>query len=304
MDIGDTDQAFAHLDRGNRLHRGRLRYAVQDDVEQFAEIARSLDADSLAQRAGSGDPSKRPVFIVGMPRSGTTLVEQILASHPQVFGAGELGTLERILIERFGPGLSPTGRARRLAGLTGADLTAIGSAYVGAISALAPGAQRVTDKMPSNFRLAGLIQLALPNARIIHCRRDPVDTSLSCYARKFSRGQDFAYDLRELGTYYRAYDGLMTHWRAILPEDRLLEVVYEAVVDNLEPQARRLVAFCGLDWNDACLSFHETQRQVRTASVNQVRQPLYRTSVARWKAYASHLGPLLEALASGPALMP
>jgi tetratricopeptide (TPR) repeat protein len=300
MDIGDADQAFAHLDRGNRLHRDRLRYDVNEDVRQFAEIARSLNADRIAQKTGDGDPSGRPVFIVGMPRSGTTLVEQILASHPEVFGAGERTTLERLVIERLGPGLPPTERARRLADLTGADLKAMGSAYAGSMTALAPGAQRVTDKMPSNFRFAGLIGLMLPNARIIHCRRDPVDTCLSCYARKFSRGQEFAYDLRELGTYYRAYDGLMAHWRAILPEDRFLDVSYEQVVDDLELQARRLIAFCSLDWDDACLAFHRTERLVRTASVNQVRQPLYRTSVARWKAYERHLGPLMEALNDRP----
>jgi hypothetical protein len=231
-----------------------------------------------------------------MPRSGTTLVEQILASHPAVFGAGEIGLLERLLIGRLGPTLSPGERACRMAGLTDQDLEGLGTAYAEAVAKLAPGAARITDKMPSNFRLAGLIRLILPNARIISCRRDPIDTGLSCYARKFSRGQTFTYDLKELGTYYRAYNGLMAHWREILPADRLLEVAYEDVVDDLEGQSRRLVAFCGLPWDDACLAFHQTPRTVRTASVNQVRQPIYRSAVARWKAYEPHLGPLIEAL--------
>jgi len=296
MDIGEVDAAFAHLNAGNRLKRQTLRYDVREDAAQFTQIARSLDSRRLDRPAGSGDPSDRPVFVVGMPRSGTTLVEQILASHPQVWGAGELTTLEEVLIDRLDPSLSPNARAARLADLTPGDLAAMGSDYVRRIAALAPGSPRVTDKMPANFRLAGLIRLALPNARIVHCRRDPVDTCLSCYAMKFSRGQPFAYDLRDLALYYRAYHALMAHWRACLPADRFTEVRYEEVVDDLEGQARRLIAFCGLAWDDACLSFHKARRQVRTASVNQVRQPLYRTSVARWKAYERHLGPLLDAL--------
>jgi len=232
-----------------------------------------------------------------MPRSGTTLVEQILASHANVHGAGELTTLEDVFIGHLGTPLAPIARARRLAALTPGDLAKIGAAYAGKVAALAPGSARITDKMPANFRLAGLIRLALPNARIVHCRRDPLDTCLSCYASNFSRGQPFAYDLRELGLYYRAYDDLMAHWREHLPPDRFLEVRYEDVVDDLEGQTRRLIAFCGLDWDDACLAFHQTRRPVRTASVNQVRQPIYRASVGRWKLYERHLGPLLDVLA-------
>jgi tetratricopeptide (TPR) repeat protein len=296
MDIGEADAAFAHLDAGNRLKRASLLYDVRDDAAQFAVIVRGLDAPRLDRLAGGGDPSDRPVFLVGMPRSGTTLMEQILASHPQVWGAGELATLEELLIERLGRALSPGARAARLPDLSPGDLAAMGSDYVRRIATLAPDAARVTDKMPANFRFAGLIRLMLPNARIVHCRRDPLDTCLSCYATKFSRGQPFAYDLRDLGSYYRAYEALMQHWRACLPTDRFIEVRYEDVVGDLEGQARRLVDFCGLPWDDACLRFHKDRRQVRTASVNQVRQPLYRTSVARWKTYERHLGPLVEAL--------
>jgi tetratricopeptide (TPR) repeat protein len=296
MDMGDADRAFAHLGVGNRLHRARLAYDVRADVEDMAQIARSLTGAELARLGGGGDPSERPLFIVGMPRSGTTLAEQILASHPRVHGAGELARLEHVAAARLGPMRSPSARAQALSNLTASDLAAMGADYVAAVSAIAPGYARVTDKMPSNFRLAGLIHLMLPHARIVHCRRDPVDTCLSCYAQKFSRGQDFTYDLRELGLYYRAYEDLTAHWRSILPPDRFTEVIYEEVVEDLEGQARRLIAFCGLDWDEACLDFHRTARPVRTASVNQVRQPLYRTSVARWKAYEKHLGPLLEPL--------
>jgi tetratricopeptide (TPR) repeat protein len=301
MDIGDPDGAFAHLNAANRRKRAALSYDVEDDAREFAAIREALNGERLTRSAPNGDPSGRPVFIVGMPRSGTTLVEQVLASHPEVHGAGELPTLESILMDQLGPSLSPTARARKLPELTPEDLLSMGSAYVHKLAELAPGAARVTDKMPSNFRMVGLIRMMLPNARIIHCRRDPIDTCLSCYTRKFSRGQPFAYDLRDLGLYYRAYDALMDHWRALLPADRFIDVHYEAVVDDLEGEARRLVAFCGLAWDEACLDFHQARRPVRTASVNQVRRPLYRTSVARWKAYEPHLGPLLEAL-SGAAV--
>jgi tetratricopeptide (TPR) repeat protein len=303
MDLGEVDQAFAHLDAGNRLHRATLTYDVQADVAQFATLAQVFDAESLNAPAGSGRPSDRPVFIVGMPRSGTTLVEQILASHPQVFGAGELSLLERLIIEKTGPHLAPTDRARRLGRLDGGDLAALGAAYVEAISRLDPSAQRITDKMPANFRFAGLIRRMLPNARIINCRRNPLDVGLSCYARRFSRGQGFTYDLHDLGVYHRAYDALTAHWRRSIPVDRWLDVDYEAVVGDLETEARRLIAFLGLDWDGACLDFHRNGRVVRTASVNQVRQPIYRSAVARWKPYERHLEPMRKALAgeAGPS---
>ena len=296
MDLGDADAAFGHLNSANRLRRARLSYDVRQDVAQFEQIARSLDAPRLASLAGGGHSSDAPVFILGMPRSGTTLVEQILASHPLVHGAGELTTLEEILIDRLGESLSPIERAVRMADLTPDDLAAMGAGYTSKLTPQAPHARRVTDKMPANFRLAGLIRLILPNARIIHCRRDPRDTGLSCYARKFSRGQDFTYDLRDFGLYYRAYETLMAHWRALMPADRFIDVAYEEVVADLETQARRLIAFLGLDWDEACLGFHQTRRPIRTASVHQVRQPLYRSSLARWKAYEAHLGPLIDAL--------
>jgi len=296
MDIGDADQAFAYLQAGAEAYRSSLSYDVEVDLAEMRAMAQSFDADCVAHLAGLGDPSEQPIFIVGMPRSGTTLVEQILASHADVFGAGERATLEQVAMARMGPTPSSMAWAERLAALTPDDVAAIGASYASHVAALAPGYRRVTDKMPSNFRLIGLIRLILPKARIIHCRRDPVDTGLSCYTRKFSYGQNFTYDLRELGLYYCGYADLMDHWRAVLPPDRLLEVAYEDVVEDLEAQARRLIAFCGLDWDDACLNFHRTSRQVRTASVSQVRQPLYRTSLARWRPYQRHLGPLIEAL--------
>jgi hypothetical protein len=154
----------------------------------------------------------------------------------------------------------------------------------------------VVDKMPANFLYAGVIHLALPQARIVHVRRDPVDTCLSCYTKLFAAEQMFAYDLAELGRFYRGYEALMDHWRRVLPADRFLEIDYEAVVADLEGEARRLIAFCGEEWDEACARPHETERPIRTASLNQIRQPVYNSSVGRWKRHAAHLGPLLAAL--------
>ncbi|MGH7030610.1 MAG: sulfotransferase family protein [Stellaceae bacterium] len=244
----------------------------------------------IRERAKQGDASPLPVFIVGMPRSGTTLVEQMLASHPEVHGAGELGEIERAVAALGGPDGVP-------ADIGGAELRRLGASYLAKVTALAPGATRITDKMPANFRYAGLIHLALPNARIIHLSRDPVDTCLSCFSILFGGDQPFTYDLGELGRYYRAYQRLMAHWRAVLPAGVMLEVRYEALVGDFEQEARRIVAHCGLRWNAACLDFHNTRRPVHTASSVQVRRPLYRSSVGRWRPAEEVLRPLLDALA-------
>ena len=172
----------------------------------------------------------------------------------------------------------------------------LGQNYLDYIAPLAAGRTRSVDKMPSNFLYCGFIRLILPQSRIIHCRRDPVDTCLSCYTKLFTGEQSFTYDQRELGRYYRSYQAIMAHWRATLPTSHFLEVDYEAVVEDVEGQTRRILDFLGLPWDEACLRFHETRRPVRTASVNQVRQPIYATSVGRWRKHAAQLRPLLEAL--------
>jgi hypothetical protein len=234
------------------------------------------------------------VFILGMPRSGTTLVEQILASHPKVFGAGEVGEMGRLAasIETSSGLTFPDS----VTAISGDQLCELGADYVRGIRRLAPQAARITDKMPANYLYAGLICLALPNARIIHTRRDLRDTALSCYSILWPLGQDHTYDLAELGRYCRSYQALMDHWRSVLPQGAMLEVQYEDVVADLETQARRIVAHCGLEWDDACLAFHRNERAVRTMSANQVRQPIYASSVGRWRAYESQLQALLDAL--------
>ncbi len=215
-----------------------------------------------------GARSPLPVFVVGMPRSGTTLIEQILASHPSVHGAGELRTLHLLShrIEGFPASVSD---------LSGAQLKALGEAYLAHVTQMAEGRPHVVDKMPSNFLLCGLIRIVLPDAKIIHSRRDPIDVCLSCYTKLFAGEQAFAYDQTELGRFHLAYQGLMAHWRAVLPASHFLEVDYEAVVDDLEVQARRIFAFLGQPWDKRVLNFHETERPIRTASVNQVREPIY-----------------------------
>jgi hypothetical protein len=245
----------------------------------------------LRAMAGHGDPSPVPVFIVGMMRSGSTFVEQILASHPAVFGGGERPYFEKSLIA-----------ARQNAGTgDGAWIGALAADYLRTLTAAAPMASRITDKLLGNFNYAGLINLALPNARIIHISRDPLDTCVSCFSKLFTGSAYFFYDLAELGRYYRHYQRLMAHWRDVLPDGVMLDVRYEDLVADLEGQARRIVAHCGLEWDDACLAFHRTDRAVRTASVAQVRQPLYTSSIGRAQPLRAKLRPLIEALSGASA---
>lgn len=295
-DIGERERGFAHLLEGNAIKRSMIAYDEARALRSLDRIRAVFSADLLATRQGAGDPSGIPVFIVGMPRSGSTLVEQMLASHPAVFGAGERVELARIA-ERLGAGRvggAPFPEAVWTA--TPAELCRSGTEYVAAVPSLAPVASRVTDKMPSNFRFVGLIRLILPNARILHVRRDPVDTCLSCFSKLFAGEQSFSYDLAELGRFHRAYARLMAHWREVLPPDAMLDISYEALVRDFPAEARRIVAHCGLPWDDACLRFHETPRAVHTASLTQVRQPIYRSSVGRWHPDEAAIRPLLEAL--------
>ncbi|SOF00709.1 Tetratricopeptide (TPR) repeat [Burkholderia sp. OK233] len=289
LDAGDAPRAFHHLDAGNRQKRASIMYDADATAGWMKRIADAFTPELLRQLEGADAPSDLPVFVIGMPRSGTTLVEQIVSSHPQVTGAGELSAL-RLVIDDSGAFPASVNT------LTREDAARLGHAYLARVSPLAQGRSRLVDKMPANFFYAGLIAAILPGARIIHCRRDPVDTCLSCYTKQFSGEQQFTYDQTELGAFYRSYEGLMAHWRQVLPAGRFIEVDYEAVVDDLEGEARRLVGFLGLPWNEACLNFHQNRRVVRTASVNQVRQPIYTTSKGRWQKYADHLGPLLTAL--------
>jgi len=300
-DVEQLDQSFRHLLAGNALKRRQIDY---DEPAEFARLRRSkavFTPELIARMRGAGDPSEVPVFIVGMPRSGTTLVEQLLASHPRVFGADELMDFPRVAAAICEPPGATEPYPEMVLSMPAEDLRRVGALYLAGVQSKAPAADRITDKLPGNFRLLGLIHLALPNARIIHVRRDPLDTCLSCFSKLFTGRQPFAYDLGELGRYYRAYESLMAHWRSVLRPAVMLEVRYEDLVADLAPQARRIVAHCGLEWDERCLVFHQTRRPVRTASATQVRQPLYRSAVGRARPYAAMLGPLIAALQSEDA---
>jgi tetratricopeptide (TPR) repeat protein len=295
-DIKDHRQSFERLLRANAAKHAQIRYDEADVSSLFDQIESVFTPALIAQKAAVGDPSRLPIFVIGMPRSGTTLVEQIIASHPEVHGGGELVAFNRVASDQRGPEGNVVSYPEFVPALDRKMLRRIAEGYLDSLRRLAPQAGHITDKMPSNYYYAGLIHLALPNAPIIHTIRDPVDTCLSCFSKLFAAEQNHTYDLAELGRYHRRYRQLMEHWRRVLPAGRILDVRYEDVVADLEGQARRIIAHCGLPWNDACLSFHMTERPVRTASASQVRQPIYQTAVGRWRAYEEFLGPLLEAL--------
>ncbi len=248
-DCGDCARAFAHLTVGNALKRSQIPYDEQSVRQRFARVAALFDRSPFDRLSGEGDPSATPIFVVGMPRSGSTLIEQIVASS-------RAGSWRRRTAEPGGSG-SRCGQ---------------------------PGRRNSSAR------------LALPNAKIIHGVRNPIDTCLSCYSRLFANGQYFSYDLGELGRYYRRYTELMTHWRSVLPKGVMLDVAYENVIGDIEGQTRRMLDYCGLPWDDRCLDFHRTARPVKTASPVQVRSPLFRTPVERWRRYERWLGPLLREL--------
>lgn len=304
-DMGQNDRSFEHLLKANAMYRHSVNYNEAMTLGLFNDIPQLLNADVLRAKRGLGDPSGSPVFIIGMPRSGSTLIEQILASHPQVFGAGERPDFGKALVQALARSDADDQKLNfdAMHAASAAQLVPLGADYVRRIRAEVPDASRylrITDKYPFNFINVGLIHLALPNARFIHSRRSPVETCLSIYSRIF-QDVPFGYDLGELGRYYRAYDTLMTHWRQVLPEGVMIDVQYEDLVDDLEGNVRRMLAHCGLDWDERCLAFHQTQRQVNTASASQVRTPLFRTSLERWRPAAELLQPLYDGL--GPALL-
>ncbi|QFY44428.1 tetratricopeptide repeat protein [Candidatus Methylospira mobilis] len=293
-DIGDYEKAFPHFLEGCKLKRATFGYNPDRAGQELAGIIDIFDRATIDRLRGSGDPSRLPVFILGMPRSGTTLIEQMIASHMAAHGAGELSMLIEIMLRDNGmPGVS---FPENLLPLTRERLTSWGEEYIAKLKSLAPDAQRITDKLPGNFIGVGLIHLMLPNAKIIHVNRNPMDTCLSCFTELFACSQEFSYDLDELGRYYADYARLMAHWRNVLPAGAFLDVNYEDIVNDTEAQARRIIEYCGLEWRTACLDFHKKERPIQTASAAQVRQPIYKSSIERWRHYEKFLGPLQDAL--------
>ena len=291
-DIGEPDASFRHQEAGNALKRGDIKYDEGVFLRGVRRIKDAFTPDLVARLGGTGDSSPAPIFIVGMPRSGSTLIEQILASHPKTFGAGERPDLP-LLARGLGPDGGPY-FPEFVASMSRDDMRALGASYVKGLRALAPSADRVVDKLLENFRLIGLIHCALPGARIVHARRDAVDTCLSIYSKLFTADIPYSYQLEELGRYWRAYDELMAHWRAVLPAGAFYDLDYEKLVADQEGETRKLLDFCGLDWDDAVLQFHKTKRVVRTASAQQVKKPLYSSSVGRWRPSPKELKPLMS----------
>mgnify|MGYP000585215975 CR=1 FL=1 len=298
-DLKQYTTGFNHFLKANEVLGSRVDYDA--DAEVASVLGQKMNfpvGGRWFSETGGGDQTDIPVFIVGMPRSGTTLTEQILASHPAMHGAGELlllGNSAKGISENVNSGSEflPSGTAelemfRENVEIAGLNLK---NEFI----SLAPDARHIVDKMPQNFLNLGFKHLMLPNAKIIHCKRNPVDTCLSSFRLKFADKLYFTTDLENLGKYYVAYSQLMDHWKEAFGA-RILEVEYEDTVDDLEKQARRIVDFVGVEWDDACLEFHKTKRSVNTASVNQVRQPIYKTSVGRHERYGDLLKPLLDAL--------
>ena len=297
---GDCARAFEHYRAGNELRKQmeRRRGAVfdPDAHDRFVDRFIAIFTPAYFERVrGFGLDSELPVFIVGMMRSGTTLAEQILASHPRVFGAGELSIVDN-LINALSARLGVTDKFPEVMQWLKAETAhALATEHVKFLTERGGGAERVVDKLPANFLYLGMIATLLPRARIIHCRRDPIDTCLSCYMQNFGGSVPWSLDLVHVGRYFRAYARLMAHWAKVLPLP-IFELNYEELTADTETISRRLVAFCGLEWDERCLKFHETERVVRTASVLQVRQPIYQSAIGRWKRYEAILGPLLEVL--------
>lgn len=293
-DLGEHAKSFAALTRGAGLRRRGLSYRVEDDIAAMTALAATFEASAFADDP-AGWPDARPIFILGLPRSGTTLVDRILSSHSAVTSLGERSDFALSLM-RLADGTS--GKIELIRRSRQLDFAALGETYCAAVAAGQGEAARLIDKTPVNFLYLGLIALALPNSTIIHVRRNAMDVCYAMYKTLFRMAYPFSYELGDLGRYYLAYHGLMEHWRRVLP-GRFLDLDYEALVDDQEGVSRRLVSHCGLGWQDTCLTFERNPTPSLTASAAQARQPIYRSSVGLWKRYADQLAPLADVLRAG-----
>ena len=296
-DDGDYDGAWRHYADGNARQRMQVSHDPLGMEKRHNEIIEIFTEAFLARHAGNGCDAADPILIVGLPRSGSTLVEQILASHSQVEGTSELPILNNLAnsIGRYRPddALFP----KSALALKDRDWTAYGQQYMDdAMRHRSSEAPFFTDKLPNNFPFIGLLHLILPNAKVINARRHPLDTCVGAYKQLFARGQHFTYDMEELAHYYQCYERLVAHWHSVLP-GKVLDVHYEDTVADLEGQVRRILAHCGLPFEERCLRFHETRRAVKTASSEQVRQPIYTSALGMWRNYEAHVGLWIDALA-------
>jgi tetratricopeptide (TPR) repeat protein len=296
-DRGDYEESFRYYERGNELKRSENTYRpeiIENNTRQQIEIC---TAELFAGRRGWGSPDRSPIFIVGLPRSGSTLLEQILASHSEVEGTQELPNIQQIVHRLRGrvPDMNNPRYPRILAQMSAEEALSLGEHYLEGTRAYRTGKPYYIDKMPNNFRHLGLIHLMLPNARIIDARREPMACCFSNFKQLFANGQEFTYSIDDIARYYRTYLELMRHWDRVLP-GRVLRVHHEEVVDDLDGNVRRVLEFCGLEFQPQCLEFYKTERSVRTASSEQVRQPIYREGLDQWRHFEPWLGPLETAL--------
>ena len=291
LDTGDSATAFHHLNLANQMKRSTLNFDPQKFADRIKEFTEVFTAEFIEQHQSqlNSPLSHSPIFVLGMPRSGTTLLEQILSSHPMISGAGELNFIGMLTDEIEDYPVLPLSFGSM-------EAEALGQIYLDKIVPLLKGREYLVDKMPGNFLHAGLIHMILPHAKIIHSRRNPVDTCLSLYTKHFGGSHPYCYNMTDLGNYYQSYMALMAHWREVLPASHFLEVDYENVVDDIEMQTRRVLDYLDLPWDPVCLDFYKTERTVKTASVNQVRKPIYSSSSGRWKKHADQLQPLINAL--------
>jgi tetratricopeptide (TPR) repeat protein len=296
-DLADYPRAFDHLVQAKTAARRRVRYSISEDERLFELIMRSFPQ---ARPEPVGEPSNEPIFVVGMPRSGTTLVERILSSHPDVHGAGELQNFAETLQRISGHRGSFIADPSAMATLDRLDWKQLGADYIASTRPATGHTSRFVDKLPHNFLFIGFIASALPNARIVCLRRDPVDTCLSNFRQLFEPDLPhfgYSFDLLDTGRYYLLFDRLMAHWKRVVP-GRVFEVNYENLIESQESATRNLLEFCGLPWHEACLHFEGNAAPVGTLSASQVREPIYRSAVGRWKRYAPQLNPLLDLLGS------
>ena len=299
-DKGEHERALDHYIVGGKMKRKQLNYVEEETFGFFDGIRKAFPASIFKNRPFAGNEDERPVFIIGMPRSGSTLVEQILSSHPDVYGAGEVKYLSRslgLLRDRF-PSLPKY--PQMMEKITPAQMELLANGYIQQISRGAGDHARITDKLLTNYFFVGLIHLLFPKAKFINTMRDPVDTCLSGFTKLFKDDMPHSYDLTELGHYYGKYNQLMEHWNAVLPKGVMTTIHYQETVENTEKEAKRLIDFLGLEWNKACLEFHKSSRPVKTASVAQVRKPIYKSSLQRWKKYGDGLKPLAQAINEKP----
>jgi tetratricopeptide (TPR) repeat protein len=305
LDIKHDSDAFQYFLEGNKIERETLQFDIADTEQMFKKFQTKFDKSFFRSRKGFGCKDNTPIFILGMPRSGSTIIEQILSSHPNVYGAGELPHIRQSLMQNL-PSDKISMIPHKVAQLMLDDINKIGESYIERVRDIEPNVKFITDKMPENFLYIGIIKLILPNAKIIHSVRSPEDTCFSIFREKFMGVNNYAYDLAEIGQYYRLYTEMMRHWHLVLPGE-IYDCNYEKLIANQEEETRKLLDFCGLEWNIKCLNFHKTVRNIKTASNYQARQPMYTSSINGWKRFEKQLQPLIEALgdlASEPIMSP